>query len=128
MTFVLNSLSKVSSSRAVAQGIRTIATSSVPLPSPFAPGAAKPRHLLTIDNLTPTELSTLVDRAIVHKKYFKEGKVPEDIASSMRGKTVPLVFSKRSTRTRVSTEAAVTYLGGHPMFLGKDDIQLGVSL
>ena len=36
-------------------------------------------------------------------------------------------FNKRSTRTRVSTEAAVTTMGGHPMFLGKDDIQLGVN-
>lgn len=27
----------------------------------------------------------------------------------------------------MSTEAAVVFLGGHPMFLGKDDIQLGVS-
>ncbi|KAF5102917.1 hypothetical protein D0Z00_000175 [Geotrichum galactomycetum] len=86
-----------------------------------------PRHLLTIDNLTSDELTKLVDRALVHKKYFKEGNVPESIATSLRGKTVPMLFSKRSTRTRVSTEGAVTYLGGHPMFLGKDDIQLGVN-
>lgn len=116
------------SARALALSVRTVHTPSVPLPSPFAVGAAKPRHLLSIDNLTPSELSALVDRAMVHKKYFKEGNVPEEIAKSMRGKTVPLVFSKRSTRTRVSTEAAVTYLGGHPMFLGKDDIQLGVCI
>jgi ornithine carbamoyltransferase len=38
-----------------------------------------------------------------------------------------MMFSKRSTRTRVSTEGAVVQLGGHPMFLGKDDIQLGVN-
>ena len=38
-----------------------------------------------------------------------------------------MTFSKRSTRTRVSTEGAITALGGHPMFLGKDDIQLGVN-
>lgn len=38
-----------------------------------------------------------------------------------------MTFSKRSTRTRVSTEAAVVSMGGHPMFLGKDDIQLGVN-
>jgi ornithine carbamoyltransferase len=36
-------------------------------------------------------------------------------------------FSKRSTRTRVSTEGAVATMGGHPMFLGRDDIQLGVN-
>ena len=38
-----------------------------------------------------------------------------------------MTFSKRSTRTRVSTEAAVVTMGGHPIFLGKDDIQLGVN-
>jgi ornithine carbamoyltransferase len=38
-----------------------------------------------------------------------------------------MTFSKRSTRTRVSTESAVAAMGGHPMFLGKDDIQLGVN-
>jgi ornithine carbamoyltransferase len=38
-----------------------------------------------------------------------------------------MMFNKRSTRTRVSTEGAVSIMGGHPMFLGKDDIQLGVS-
>ncbi|KAI9751714.1 MAG: hypothetical protein M4579_005932 [Chaenotheca gracillima] len=37
------------------------------------------------------------------------------------------MFSKRSTRTRISTEGAVVTMGGHPMFLGKDDIQLGVN-
>lgn len=46
---------------------------------------------------------------------------------SLAGKTVAMMFSKRSTRTRVSTEAAVAQLGGQPMFLGKDDIQLGVN-
>jgi len=40
---------------------------------------------------------------------------------------VAITFDKRSTRTRVSTEGAIAALGGHPMFLGKDDIQLGVN-
>jgi ornithine carbamoyltransferase len=37
------------------------------------------------------------------------------------------MFSKRSTRTRVATETAINYLGGQPMFLGSQDIQLGVN-
>lgn len=45
----------------------------------------------------------------------------------LKQQTVAMMFNKRSTRTRVSTEAAVKLLGGHPMFLGKDDIQLGVN-
>ncbi|KAJ3290080.1 ornithine carbamoyltransferase [Borealophlyctis nickersoniae] len=36
-----------------------------------------------------------------------------------------MLFSKRSTRTRVSSESGWAYYGGHPMYLGKDDIQLG---
>lgn len=47
--------------------------------------------------------------------------------TALEGKTVAMMFNKRSTRTRVSTEAAVAIMGGHPMFLGKDDIQLGVN-
>ncbi|KIN01651.1 hypothetical protein OIDMADRAFT_102977 [Oidiodendron maius Zn] len=38
-----------------------------------------------------------------------------------------MMFNKRSTRTQVSAEAAVATMGGHSMFLGKDDIQLGVN-
>lgn len=89
--------------------------------------ATSPRHLLSIDSLTPSELSKLVDSAIKHKNYIKTNSVPPEVSNSLKGKTVPLIFSKRSTRTRVSTEGAVVYLGGHPMFLGKDDIQLGVN-
>jgi ornithine carbamoyltransferase len=52
---------------------------------------------------------------------------PEWVRSALRGQTVGMTFNKRSTRTRISTEGAVVALGGHPMFLGKDDIQLGVN-
>jgi ornithine carbamoyltransferase len=38
-----------------------------------------------------------------------------------------MIFSKRSTRTRVASETATKLLGGHPMFLGSQDIQLGVN-
>lgn len=86
-----------------------------------------PRHLLSIADLTPSELSTLVRNAAVRKQAVKADATPKDLALGLSGKTVAMMFNKRSTRTRVSTEAAVTMLGGHPMFLGKDDIQLGVS-
>lgn len=84
---------------------------------------------MSIADLTPTELTTLVRSAATHKHAVKSGAgAPLHLAQSLTGKTVAMMFSKRSTRTRVSTEAAVAMMGGHPMFLGKDDIQLGVCL
>lgn len=98
------------------------ATPSTPATSPFAP-----RHLMSIADLTPAELTKLVRNAAAHKTAVKSGKTPESLQKTLLGKSVALTFSKRSTRTRVSTEAAVAMMGGHPMFLGKDDIQLGVN-
>jgi ornithine carbamoyltransferase len=89
--------------------------------------AAAPRHLLSISDLTPNEFTNLVRNAASRKQAVKSGQSSSLISSGLAGRTVAMMFSKRSTRTRVSTEAAVTMLGGHPMFLGKDDIQLGVS-
>ncbi|MCJ1256980.1 ornithine carbamoyltransferase [Lignoscripta atroalba] len=94
----------------------------MPATSPFAP-----RHLLSIADLTPSELITLIRNASSHKQAIKSGSIPKSLLGSLTGKTVAMTFSKRSTRTRVSTEAAVVAMGGHPMFLGKDDIQLGVN-
>ncbi|KAI0198770.1 putative ornithine carbamoyl transferase [Astrocystis sublimbata] len=85
------------------------------------------RHLMTIGDLSPAEFSKLVLNAASHKKAVKSGQTPESIKNKLLGQTVAMMFNKRSTRTRVSTEAAVALMGGHPMFLGKDDIQLGVN-
>ncbi|KAL5612953.1 hypothetical protein BROUX41_003969 [Berkeleyomyces rouxiae] len=95
--------------------------------SASAPASSAPRHLMTIADLSPSEFTTLVRNAAAHKTAVKAGQVPAQLADSMAGKAVAMMFSKRSTRTRVSTEAAVAMLGGHAMFLGKDDIQLGVN-
>ncbi|TKA82296.1 Ornithine carbamoyltransferase, mitochondrial [Friedmanniomyces simplex] len=97
-------------------------TPTTPQTSPFAP-----RHLLSIADLTPTELSTLVRTAASHKQSVKSGHVPPTITNALLGQTIALLFTKRSTRTRVSTEAAIALLQGHPMFLGSQDIQLGVN-
>lgn len=118
--------SVASSSRCLRTATRTYATqsgtASTPPTSPFAP-----RHLLSIADLTPAELTTLVRNAASHKNAVKSGAIPAALQNKLHGQSVALTFSKRSTRTRVSTEAAVALMGGHPMFLGKDDIQLGVN-
>lgn len=91
--------------------------------------SAAPRHLTSTADLTPAEFTALVRKAAAHKAALKGGdaKHAAAVRETLAGQTVAMMFNKRSTRTRVSTEAAVTMMGGHPMFLGKDDIQLGVS-
>ncbi|KEY70393.1 hypothetical protein S7711_06561 [Stachybotrys chartarum IBT 7711] len=89
--------------------------------------AAAPRHLMSISDLTPAEFTTLVRNAAARKTAVKSGDIPHGLSTGLAGKTVAMMFNKRSTRTRVSTESAVTMLGGNSMFLGKDDIQLGVN-
>ncbi|KAI0999817.1 Ornithine carbamoyltransferase [Podosphaera aphanis] len=89
--------------------------------------ATRPRHLLSIADLTTAELSKLINNAATNKQAIKSGTIPPNLRGSLAGQTVAMMFAKRSTRTRVSTEAAVTTLGGHPMFLGAGDIQLGVN-
>ncbi|KYK55723.1 putative ornithine carbamoyl transferase [Drechmeria coniospora] len=93
----------------------------------YSSRTSQARHLMSIGDLTPNELSTLIRNAASRKHAIGAGRAPASLTTSLTGKTVAMMFSKRSTRTRVSTEAAVTALGGHPMFLGKDDIQLGVN-
>ena len=92
--------------------------------SPFSP-----RHLLSISDLLPPELTALVRNASAHKTHTKYSsrQPPPHLRNTLLGQNIALMFSKRSTRTRVSTESAVTLLGGHPMFLGSADIQLGVN-
>ena len=79
------------------------------------------RHFLTLTDLTPTELSSLIDRAIEMKAQHRAGKG----GTPMAGKVLGMVFEKASTRTRVSFEAGMTQLGGSAIFLSPNDTQLG---
>ena len=99
---------------------RPYSSPATPTSSPFAP-----RHLLSIADLTPSELTALVKNAFIHKQAAKSGT--STLSRALANQIVAVMFSKRSTRTRVSTEQAVVSMGGHPMFLGRDDIQLGVN-
>ena len=87
--------------------------------------SVKIRHLTSINDLSSAQLSNLVSRGLFHKQQIRNGIYSN--GQPLQGQVVSMIFNKRSTRTRVSTEAAVKYLGGHPMFLGKDDIQLGLN-
>jgi ornithine carbamoyltransferase len=74
---------------------------------------------LSVDDLTPAELDDLLDLAAKLKSD------PAAHAESLRGRSVALVFEKPSTRTRVSFEVGVAELGGHPVVLSSNDLQLG---
>ena len=66
-------------------------------------------------------LEEIIDLAIKLKKKSKNGESIE----LLKGKTLGMIFEKSSTRTRVSFETGMTKLGGHAIFLSKNDIQLG---
>jgi ornithine carbamoyltransferase len=75
------------------------------------------RHLLTGTELEPREIAALARRAL-------ELKAAPRSSSVLEGRTVALIFQKPSTRTRVSFEAGIVELSGHPMVLRSDDLQL----
>lgn len=83
----------------------------------------KGRSLLTLKDLSKDEIRYLLDESF----DFKKNRSKYIQMQPLRGKTLGMIFQKRSTRTRVSTEAAMVELGGSALFLGKDDIQLGVN-
>ncbi len=76
-----------------------------------------PRHFITGTELSARELHGLIDRA-------RELKAAPYDSDALRGRTVALIFQKPSTRTRVSFEAGIAELGGHPMVLRTDELQL----
>jgi len=57
-------------------------------------------------------------------RSFKQGR-GRHAPPSLRGQSWAMIFSKSSTRTRVSFDVGIHELGGHPLFLNKNDIQLG---
>ncbi len=76
-----------------------------------------PRHFLTGTELAKFELEALVDRAI-------ELKAAPRSSRKLDGRTIAFVFEAPSTRTRITFEAGVIELGGHPMVLRSGELQL----
>ncbi|HEY7508559.1 MAG TPA: ornithine carbamoyltransferase [Nitrososphaera sp.] len=78
------------------------------------------RDLLSMQDLTPADISAILKLASKLKKEQKSGKP----CQLLRGKTLGMIFQKPSTRTRVSFEVGMNQLGGHALFLGASDIQI----
>ncbi|MGY5484835.1 ornithine carbamoyltransferase [Paenibacillus sp. ALE2] len=81
----------------------------------------KGRDFLELDDYSPEEIQYLIDLAVEIKRKHKNGEAYQPL----KGKTLGLIFEKSSTRTRVSFEVGMYQLGGHALFLSKNDIQLG---
>ncbi len=79
------------------------------------------RHFLSLLDLTPTELESLIQRATVLKNLHYR-RIPHEC---LKNRSLAMLFEKSSTRTRVSFEAAMVQCGGNAMFLTSSDTQLG---
>ena len=73
------------------------------------------RHLLRVSDLVPAEVESILDTA---------GKLKGDLTPRLQGRTLGLVFMQPSTRTRLSFSAAMAQLGGQPISLRSDELQL----
>jgi ornithine carbamoyltransferase len=90
----------------------------VPGEDPQAADRTLPRlHFLDGTELSPDQLTSLLDRALALKSAPAASR-------ALEGQTVALLFEHPSTRTRVSFEAGVFELGGHPMVLRANELQL----
>ncbi len=79
------------------------------------------RSLLTLNDYSREEITTLLDIADSVKREKRDGKR----LRRFEGYTVALMFEKRSTRTRCAFETAIAEEGGYPAFLSNTDIHLG---
>ncbi|HAO32391.1 MAG TPA: ornithine carbamoyltransferase [Candidatus Competibacter sp.] len=81
----------------------------------------KTRHFLSLFDLTPAELRSVLRRAAELKALRRRGERHAPLAQKVLG----MIFEKASTRTRISFEAGMAQLGGSSIFLAPRDTQLG---
>ena len=78
------------------------------------------KHLLSLEKLPRADMATILENANVFKQRRGDNAI-----QPLAGQTWALIFTKSSTRTRVSFEVGIRELGGQVMFLNANDIQLG---
>ncbi len=78
------------------------------------------KHLLSIEAMEPKSIETILENAATMKAQRGNNQ-----HQSLAGQTWAMMFSKSSTRTRVSFEVGIRELGGNVMFLNANDMQLG---
>ena len=80
------------------------------------------RHFLDLRDFDSGTLQAILDHAASMKAALKAGAAGE---RPLEGKAVAMIFEKPSTRTRVSFEVGITQLGGKPLMLSAQDLQIG---
>ncbi len=81
----------------------------------------KLNHFLKLSDVTTEEITELLNMAD-QLKYEKKNGIPH---KHLEGKSLGMIFEKSSTRTRVSFEVGMYELGGNPLFLSSNDLQIG---
>jgi ornithine carbamoyltransferase len=81
--------------------------------------ATRVRHFLSIADLSPAEMTALLDDA----EALKRDPVPRD--PPLRGRALAMIFEKPSLRTRLSFDVAMRDLGGHSSYLSPQEVGLG---
>jgi ornithine carbamoyltransferase len=79
------------------------------------------QHLLTLDELSTTEMSHL----FAHAQTLKDGRATPSTYPPLAGQTIALLFEKPSLRTRISFEVAARELGGTSLYLSPQEVGLG---
>ncbi|KAJ3577004.1 hypothetical protein NP233_g56 [Leucocoprinus birnbaumii] len=92
---------------------------------------------MTLADLSPAQINGILAHSYALKRQSLPWLEPKGRRSrsdklrlppqSLFNKTIALLFSKRSTRTRLAAETSSVLLGGRALFLGREDIQLGVN-
>lgn len=79
------------------------------------------KHLLKLSDLSPREITDILNLA----DQLKFEKYNGEMKPYLQGKTLGMIFTKASTRTRVSFEVGMYQLGGNALFLSGADMQIG---
>lgn len=79
------------------------------------------KHLLKMLDLSTDEIIDILNLAD-QLKYERKHGIPHP---RLKGKSLGMIFQKASTRTRVSFETGMYQLGGNPLFLSSNDLQIG---
>ncbi|XP_055835429.1 ornithine transcarbamylase, chloroplastic isoform X1 [Solanum dulcamara] len=98
------------------------ATSPAISPSSSVNANASQKDFLHISDFDKSTILNILDQAKEVKALMKSG---ERTYLPFKGKTMAMIFAKPSMRTRVSFETGFYLLGGHAIYLGPDDIQMG---